>query len=168
MEYPTYTFKKPDNAILMDVKDHKKVDGQTILTFEINGEDIEKIYVKENYGNCECGHSTVQFGYISANNSLNVYCDYCWKKYPKSLSGPKKSKRRNTSHQYFVDQQKEVGRYFCEMCFYDKDLEVHHIVEVKDGGTDEPGNLQLLCNCCHTIVHRIRNMNARTKREALK
>lgn len=35
-------------------------------------------------------------------------------------------------------------------------LQVHHVIEVKEGGTDDPANLQLLCAECHAEVHRRR------------
>lgn len=30
---------------------------------------------------------------------------------------------------------------------------MHHIVQVKDGGTDDPANLVLLCPNCHKAAH---------------
>ena len=35
-------------------------------------------------------------------------------------------------------------------------LQVHHIIEVEDGGLDDPFNLQLLCTECHSETHRRR------------
>jgi len=35
-------------------------------------------------------------------------------------------------------------------------LEVHHVIEVQDGGTDEASNLWVLCSECHAEVHRRR------------
>lgn len=40
-------------------------------------------------------------------------------------------------------------------------LEIHHIIEVAEGGTDDPENLELLCAECHARVHRIRESHAR-------
>jgi 5-methylcytosine-specific restriction endonuclease McrA len=55
---------------------------------------------------------------------------------------------------------------FCWFCSRRKDLlaslkpqtrlEVHHIVPVSDGGSDEPHNLILLCAECHAEAHRRR------------
>ena len=152
----------PDNII--EVANHEHIDGQVILTFAINGEAEKYIYDKKHYGSCECGHSTIQFAYMPSNNSLNVYCDHCWSKYPKSLSKLKSAKRRNDKHQYFADHQRKVNRHFCEVCLTDQySLQVHHIIEVKDGGSDEPENLSLLCDPCHTIVHRLRNLTRRVR-----
>ncbi len=43
----------------------------------------------------------------------------------------------------------------CERCSYDKVkvLAAHHIVQRKDGGSDEPENLLLLCPNCHGEIH---------------
>jgi hypothetical protein len=49
---------------------------------------------------------------------------------------------------------------YCLMCLGDERtfpegvwLEAHHILEHQDGGTDDPINLQPLCNECHSLVH---------------
>lgn len=41
------------------------------------------------------------------------------------------------------------------------ELQVHHIIEVENGGTDDPVNLQSLCRECHAEVHRRRELIAR-------
>jgi len=51
----------------------------------------------------------------------------------------------------------------CELCGADKSstysnyaaLEVHHIIHVKDGGTNELLNLCGLCHDCHVRVHKL-------------
>ncbi|MEO0289583.1 MAG: HNH endonuclease [candidate division WOR-3 bacterium] len=40
-----------------------------------------------------------------------------------------------------------------ERFFHDGKMTVHHIVFKRDGGTDEKGNLILLCKECHNYVH---------------
>jgi 5-methylcytosine-specific restriction endonuclease McrA len=40
-------------------------------------------------------------------------------------------------------------------------LEVHHIVAVEHGGTDQADNLLLLCAECHAELHRRREAFAR-------
>lgn len=40
-------------------------------------------------------------------------------------------------------------------------LQVHHVIEVKQGGPDDPWNLQLLRAECHADVHRRREAFAR-------
>jgi hypothetical protein len=46
--------------------------------------------------------------------------------------------------------------YRCEnpYCKYTSFLSVHHIVEQKDGGTNELNNLIVLCPFCHDLAHR--------------
>jgi len=160
----SYVNSPPHNAKILEPLDHGKHEGQTILIFEILSEQVTYVFDKEYYGDCTCGNSTIRFGYIAGNNSLNVYCDHCWGKYPKSLSKLKSSKRRNDKHQYFADHQREANRHFCEVCLANKyPLQVHHIIEVKDGGSDDVENLSLLCDPCHTIVHRLRNLTRRVR-----
>ena len=46
---------------------------------------------------------------------------------------------------------------FCWLCLTtDCALELHHIVEVAQGGTDDAQNLQVLCVDCHALTHRLR------------
>ena len=57
-------------------------------------------------------------------------------------------------------------RDFCQLCTRTSaaldrlkpalQLEVHHVIEVQDGGTDEALNLWVLCSECHELVHRQR------------
>ncbi len=48
----------------------------------------------------------------------------------------------------------KCGRRCC-ICrrFKPLHLQVHHIVERADGGTDDPGNLIVICLTCHSDVH---------------
>jgi len=39
------------------------------------------------------------------------------------------------------------------MCGAVRDLEVHHIIPVSEGGASCPGNLVTLCRDCHCAVH---------------
>ena len=41
------------------------------------------------------------------------------------------------------------------------ELQVHHVIEVSDGGTDEPLNLEVLCEECHEETHRDRRRYGR-------
>ena len=62
-------------------------------------------------------------------------------------------------------------RHYCWGCLRNEDhlkalrpsveLQVHHVIEVKHGGTDDPANLQSLCRECHAEVHRRRELIAR-------
>jgi len=42
----------------------------------------------------------------------------------------------------------------CGMCSWDKtSLDIHHVVERRNGGTDEDNNLAPLCPNCHRMAH---------------
>ena len=60
--------------------------------------------------------------------------------------------------QYGFDNVKEYVRwrdeYRCRKCRSRTHLEVHHIVQRKDGGSDRPDNLVTLCHDCHAALHR--------------
>ena len=56
-----------------------------------------------------------------------------------------------------------IDQDYCEFCLRGKDelsasmaFHVHHVVEVRDGGTDEPANLRLYCTRCHELSHLLR------------
>jgi len=50
----------------------------------------------------------------------------------------------------------------CEICLDDEaHLEVHHVIEVQDGGGNEPGNTMTLCRGCHALVHWVRTYRGR-------
>lgn len=47
--------------------------------------------------------------------------------------------------------------HVCRICFNkleEKNMQVHHIVPVANGGDDDYNNLVLLCNVCHTNLHK--------------
>lgn len=44
----------------------------------------------------------------------------------------------------------------CAICLTGSSLEVHHIIEVADGGDNDPENLLTLCQACHALVHWVR------------
>ena len=64
--------------------------------------------------------------------------------------------------QYGFENVKEYVRwrdgYKCQHCHHKGDsetrLEVHHIIQRKDGGTDHRDNLVTLCHDCHVALHR--------------
>ena len=43
--------------------------------------------------------------------------------------------------------------YTCQTCGSHKNLQVHHIIQRKDGGSDRPDNLITLCENCHQKHH---------------
>ena len=60
--------------------------------------------------------------------------------------------------QYGFDNVKEYVRcrdgYKCRKCGSKIHLEVHHIIQRKDGGSNIPDNLMTLCHDCHVALHR--------------
>ena len=63
---------------------------------------------------------------------------------------------------YGFENVKEYVRcrdgYKCRKCHHkgdsDTKLEIHHIIQRKDGGSDIPDNLVTLCHECHAALHR--------------
>ena len=76
----------------------------------------------------------------------------------------KKPKRKVNSD--LINDLPADRRDFCWSCLRARELlkalrpsvslQVHHVIAVTDGGTDETANLQLLCAECHAEVHRRR------------
>lgn len=48
----------------------------------------------------------------------------------------------------------------CAICLTDCNLEVHHVVEIADGGDNAPDNRMTLCQGCHALVHWLRRYRA--------
>ena len=44
----------------------------------------------------------------------------------------------------------------CQSCGRKGYVELHHIVAIKDGGTQKDDNLTLLCDTCHRKAHGIK------------
>ena len=57
-------------------------------------------------------------------------------------------------------------KYTCQDCGGGSVLEVHHIVPVREGGSDHPDNLTTLCVDCHRDRRRGRRKRGRPDREA--
>ena len=111
------------------------------------------------------------FGELCKKKSI---CPVCGKEFKRINSGQKYCSRgcanrsrigvkyrtgaRRDNYKNKEDQKRsliEERGPVCEICGYDnaKILQVHHIKEKKDGGTDELTNLQLLCPNCHFTIH---------------
>jgi 5-methylcytosine-specific restriction endonuclease McrA len=89
---------------------------------------------------------------------------------------PKPDAARKTKRKTNFDLISSLPEYmqgYCWACLREKQLlrslrpsvslQVHHIVEVKNGGTDVRDNLMLLCAECHAEVHRRREAFDRYK-----
>lgn len=50
----------------------------------------------------------------------------------------------------------------CQMCHATDDVEIHHIIPLAEGGTNDFENLMALCHKCHRQVHA-KNHSALTK-----
>jgi 5-methylcytosine-specific restriction endonuclease McrA len=93
---------------------------------------------------------------------------YLWISRPKEDQKPRRKANKN-----LIGKLPELKQNFCWFCLREKQLlsllnpvvalEVHHIVPIKDGGTDEQANLILLCAECHSEAHRRREAFERYK-----
>lgn len=95
-------------------------------------------------------------GCMNVSRKHHGYCDKCgcgWQKYQKEFGS---SKDRG----YGYIWQKRIrpsilkrDKYLCQMCLskgkYIPAKIVDHIIPKKHGGTDDPSNLQSLCETCH-------------------
>ena len=48
---------------------------------------------------------------------------------------------------------KELADNMCEICYSKDKLDVHHVIPVEEGGTDDQDNLICLCRHCHKVIH---------------
>jgi hypothetical protein len=94
----------------------------------------------------QTGHNQVKTHHISyRRKQLGLY-----KHYPKQGKGYMKKQARL---EYGDD---------CELCGYNLTVDIHHILEVKNGGEDSLDNLCVICPCCHALIHRgIIELNSR-------
>ena len=80
--------------------------------------------------------------------------------------GRSPTKSKVTTYKAILNRVVALLGYKCCRCSYDKMpiLNMHHMVERHDGGSDDLDNLLLLCPNCHSEEHYIRR---KAKREAL-
>ena len=112
-------------------------------------------------------------GYYFIHNDLQHYVNIEYQKEGKHYASirirdtgkfvawiPKpESKKRKASGKSLI-KEKDLNP-ICEMCLCLDNLEVHHVKEVKEGGTDDKDNLRVLCNSCHTLTHTLRSYRNR-------
>lgn len=82
---------------------------------------------------------------------------------PKPQEVKKQRRKTNTG---LINELPERRRNFCWACLRNRTLlsslrpsiaiEVHHVIPVSEGGTDDPDNLLVLCGECHAEIHRRR------------
>lgn len=81
---------------------------------------------------------------------------------PKKPRGVAAERRRNAKRQArstgaarrLRETLRQVEWYQCAACLcrhHWSELEVDHVVPLMRGGTDQPGNLQVLCRMCHRV-----------------
>jgi hypothetical protein len=65
------------------------------------------------------------------------------------------SKRRNAARRKQLLLAKRGAK--CEVCGFSCEcaLEMHHVVRVSDGGTDDDDNLVILCANCHSVADHL-------------
>ena len=62
---------------------------------------------------------------------------------------------------------KAIGERFapfdvqCQFCGSQDNLTLDHVIATASGGTDDPGNIQVLCSLCHSIKNLIRQLRMR-------
>ena len=79
---------------------------------------------------------------------------------------PDNLKNKRKSNLKLKKQIPEHLQNNCEICLRKIDLikqlklvmEVHHVIEVQDGGTDDTNNLRYVCYQCHQLIHRQREV----------
>lgn len=76
---------------------------------------------------------------------------------------PDNEKRNRRVSKKLAKPFEDAGIDYCQICLRKRcelppnmTFVAHHIIEVQDGGTDEPINLLHLCTFCHEFVHLLR------------
>ncbi len=60
------------------------------------------------------------------------------------------------------------SRNVCNLCWKKKDIQIHHIKPVENGGDNSEDNLILLCLNCHSTVHTKKNIARNLNEETLR
>ncbi|MBH20936.1 MAG: hypothetical protein CML98_04090 [Rhodobiaceae bacterium] len=79
---------------------------------------------------------------------------------------PDSSKNNRKSNLKLKKQIPEHLQNNCEICLRKIELikqlnlvmQVHHVIEVQNGGTDDSNNLRYVCYQCHQLIHRQREV----------
>jgi 5-methylcytosine-specific restriction protein A len=90
-------------------------------------------------------------GQLTEEGSRCAHCEAAWQA-ARERRRPSFRERRGTGGWSWAAVRAQVrardgGR--CVNCGACEHLEVHHVVPLRAGGTDEPGNLVTLCRACH-------------------
>jgi len=76
---------------------------------------------------------------------------------------PKPQENKNDRPRRNKKLHDKYGKDFCQLCLREPDksgslpnesvLEAHHVISLKEGGSDEPENLWTVCTDCHKLFH---------------
>lgn len=76
---------------------------------------------------------------------------------------PDNEKRNRRNSKKLAKPFEQAGIDYCQLCLRKRcelppnmTFVAHHIIEVRDGGTDDSVNLLHLCTFCHELVHLLR------------
>lgn len=76
---------------------------------------------------------------------------------------PKPENEKSKRPAKHVALAKKYGHGVCELCESPEAglprpqvLEGHHVVEYEDGGSDDRGNVWVVCTACHKLIHHLR------------
>lgn len=94
-----------------------------------------------------------------AGHYARADCSECGR-FVRWLPKPQEGKRRRKGQAALL---RRYSNEHCELCMRKSGdlplpqvLEAHHVVEVKDGGTDERENVWVVCTHCHRLIHHFR------------
>lgn len=83
------------------------------------------------------------------------------------VAKPDGDKRRRRGTKKLAKRMEDNGVDYCQICLKKRQelpdhetFVAHHVIEVRDGGTDDPGNIWHLCTTCHEMVHLLRRARA--------
>lgn len=89
-------------------------------------------------------------------------CPECgrWLKW---VAKPENEKRNRRNSKKLAKPFANAGICYCQMCLRHREelppnvtFVAHHVIEVRDGGPDDPTNLWHLCTICHEFIHLLR------------
>lgn len=105
----------------------------------------------------------VTYGEVNDVHGFKLHCPHCgsyvgWGGLTQAVKNGNGERVRSSQW-----TAKRLNAVHCEMCQRRKDflgkgerLEVHHVIQIDQGGEDTPDNIWILCTACHRIVHHQR------------
>ena len=112
-----------------------------------------------------CGHVAKPYAKGPSNpvHGYKVYCTACdtWIGWGGKAKDLKKERGERTISSKWTAKRLQIET--CQCCLRsleklgdNENLEIHHVVPVKDGGADTLDNIWVLCTTCHKEVHHRR------------